>query len=570
LTAQWYYKVADFFRNPTEYRSPLKMTLFEVKTGLQTFGIGTQPLYFDSTESNYANYNPFYARTMHSVELDLLKFNWLAYILPQNLLDFQTGLGAKYSYTFIRYPLPAEWPQYMPKSSEQLYLCPRTYEFNINQSVIFQWSPAVYNYFTFSYGRAFGSAYRTHFDDYFLYQNGNTYSFALGVKFLGSVGYKIKEGYGIELRYTRGDFSNVNDRHHISPLKQVNFNTFGISLAFNSNLGGGRTEGDEAKKLYQAGDYIAAKATFEDFLGKYPKHPKAFKARWMIEECNKRIPYQEIVLAESFIAAQNYSKAAEYLASAGSTRNLTLLGRIEENYNKIKVWFMDTMDSLITSNQIDQAEYVLNETIGLNLPETGDMYKRYRSEIYFHRGAVFTEYGMWEKAIEYFDASISQYPPIRTRVDPYLIQIANGYINDANLSVDKKSIALALESLTKATSLRPDIRNLTVPYIKDLEQGIKYLKQEAARQKTRESVDRTFNPPAKAPQPELGMTPAQIQKLLGEPTNRTRLTASAGHIYELWIYSYKTGTDRQLYFDNDKLVKMEDVPAPGMATETEE
>jgi hypothetical protein len=66
------------------------------------------------------------------------------------------------------------------------------------------------------------------------------------------------------------------------------------------------------------------------------------------------------------------------------------------------------------------------------------------------------------------------------------------------------------------------------------------------------------------------MASFQIQNLLGEPTTRTRLTAGAGHIYELWIYAYKDGTDRQVYFDNDKMVKIDDVSATGAATETEE
>ncbi|MFH1251659.1 MAG: hypothetical protein V1715_11260, partial [bacterium] len=136
--------------------------------------------------------------------------------------------------------------------------------------------------------------------------------------------------------------------------------------------------------------------------------------------------------------------------------------------------------------------------------------------------------------------------------------------------VDKNSIALALESLKQATSLRPDIRTLTLPYINNLEDGIEYLKRSAARQKLQTEITRTFNPPPKAPEPELGMTSAQIQILLGEPTSRTRLNASAGQFYEMWIYSYKNGSDRQIYFDNDKMIRIETVPAPGTATETEE
>jgi len=545
------------------------MTLFEIKTGLQTFGFAEQPLYFDSTESSVSSYKTLLSRTMNSFELDLLKFNWLVYFIPQNLFDFQTGIGAKYTYSLIKFPLPSAWPQYMPGSSDQLYLSPRIYEVNLNQSVIFQWASNFYNYFTFSYGQAWGSAYRTHFNDYFLFQKGHTYSFAFGIKFLGSVGYKLKEGYGIELRYTYGDFGDLHDPHRISPVTKVNFNTFGISFAFNSNRGGGRTSGDEAKALYKAGDFLAAKATFEDFIAINPHHPRLFKARYMIKECDKRIPYQEILLAESFIEAQNYSRAAEYLARAKVTRNLTLLGRIDENYQKIIAWFASTMDSTITANQIDDAELILNETEKLKIPDIEDLISRYRSEIYFHRGAVFTEFGYWEKAIDFFDYAIQQYPAIRERVEPYLIQIANGYINDANLSVDKQSIALALESLTKATTLRPDIRNLTIPYINSLEEGLAYLKQQAAKQKTRESIDRTFNPPPKTAEPEISMSSDQIKNLLGQPASQTRLEAGGGQIYELWIYIYPDSKELQIYFDNNKVIKMETVPSYDKVPEME-
>ena len=67
---------------------------------------------------------------MNSLELDLLKFNWLVYILPQNLLDFQTGIGAKYTYSLSEQKLPETWPQRLPGSVDQLFLSPRIYEFN--------------------------------------------------------------------------------------------------------------------------------------------------------------------------------------------------------------------------------------------------------------------------------------------------------------------------------------------------------------------------------------------------------------------------------------------------------
>jgi len=219
--------------------------------------------------------------------------------------------------------------------------------------------------------------------------------------------------------------------------------------------------------------------------------------------------------------------------------------------------FVDTMNVMISNNRIDEAEQFLNTIATLNLPNTNELIYRYHSEIYFHRGAVFTEYGYWKKAIDYFDLAIRYYPPIRQRVEPYLVQIADGYINDANLSVDKKSIALALESLKQATALRPDIHYLTAPHIKNLEAGIEYLKQQAAKQKAQESISRTFNPPPEAPKPEIGMSTDQIRSSLGQPGSQARLETGGGRIYELWIYLYPDGKELQIYFDNAKVVKME-------------
>lgn len=570
LSAQWYFKIVDAIHGPIEYRTPFKLTPFEFKTGIQTFGFDGQPLLFDSPGISFNGYKTSWERTMNSLELDLLKFNWLVYILPQNLLDFQTGIGAKYTYSLSEQKLPETWPQRLPGSVDQLFLSPRIYEFNLNQTVIYQWAPNFYNYLTISYGQAFGSAYKTHFNDYFLHQKGHTYSFALGFKFLGSINYKLKEGYGVEIRYTVGDFGDLEDPHNISPIKKINFNTVGISLTFNSNLGGGRSTGDEAQALYQANDFIAAKATFEQFIADNPHHPSRFKARRMIKECDKRIPYQEVTLAELFIARQNYSIATEYLARAQVTKDKTLLARINSNYERMIKQFVDTMNVMISNNRIDEAEQFLNTIAKLNLPNTNELIYCYYSEIYFHRGAVFTEYGYWEKAIDYFDRAIQYYPPIRQRIEPYLVQIADGYIKDANLSVDKKSIALALESLKQATALRPDIHYLTAPHIKNLEAGIEYLKQQAAKQKAQESISKTFNPPPDAPKPDIGMSADQIKSILGQPGSQTRLETSGGRIYELWIYLFPDGKELQIYFDNAKVVKMEALSPIDVISEMDE
>ncbi|MCK4448173.1 MAG: hypothetical protein KAW56_13960, partial [Candidatus Marinimicrobia bacterium] len=158
-------------------------------------------------------------------------------------------------------------------------------------------------------------------------------------------------------------------------------------------------------------------------------------------------------------------------------------------------WYIEEIDTNILANDIDKAEILLKEVETLKIREIRNLLDQYWSEIYFNRGVAFTEYEIWDKAIYFFDRSVRKYPQIRERVDPWLLKIAFGYINDVNKSVDQKNIDLALESLRQATRIRPDIGFITKGHIEKLEERIEYLKQEAAAQKLRTSIEKSFTPP---------------------------------------------------------------------------
>lgn len=365
-----------------------------------------------------------------------------------------------------------------------------------------------------------------------------------------------KEVYGIEIKYTSARFDELRDPYKLSPITNLDFSSIGIYFTINSILGGDPTLGDEDKTLYNSGDYIASKANFEESIQSYPKHPKKFKANRIIQNCINRIPYQEVALAESFLETQNFAKSSQYLKSASITTDTSLQTRIDENYKIIASWYIEEIDTNILANDIDKAEILLKEVETLKISEIRNLLDQYWSEIYFHRGVAFTEYEIWDKAIYFFDRSVRKYPQIRERVEPWLLKIAFGYINDVNKSVDQKNIDLALESLRQATRIRPDIGFITKEHIEKLE-GIEYLKQEAAAQKLKKSVEKSFTPPIILPQPETGMKGETILSLLGEPTYKNQLKDSIGQIFELWIYVYENGNEKHLYFKNNILLKIE-------------
>ncbi len=250
---------------------------------------------------------------MNSFELDLLKYNYLRYILPQNFIDFDTGLGLKYKSAMINLGLPGSWQHNNPKDKTKLYFSPRLIEANINQSFLFHWSPRFYNHFQINMGRAYTSAYRSRTGNRYLYQEGWTYSFALEIKMFRKIDTISKEGYGIEIKYTSTQFDELRDPYQLSPITNLDFSSIGIYFTINSILSGEPTLGDEAKTSYNSRDYIASKANFKEFIQSYPKHPKKFKANKMIQNCTNRIPSHEVALAESFLETQNFAKDSQYL-----------------------------------------------------------------------------------------------------------------------------------------------------------------------------------------------------------------------------------------------------------------
>ncbi|MDD5766900.1 MAG: hypothetical protein PHW79_11720 [Candidatus Marinimicrobia bacterium] len=558
LTAQTLDKIADIFSNPTEYRMPLLMTPFEFKVGTQLVSLYRSPLYFDSTETSLVNSDQLYYRSLYRFELDLLKFNFLRYIVPQNLVDFQTGIGGSYTTPLARLNLPDGWNDVSPKDETRLFYSPRILELNVNQSVIFQWSERFCNTMQFNYGKSLATAYRSLGGDRFLDQEKTTWSVAVGMKVFIRKEERFKEAYGVEVKYISANFDRLADSKRLSPITGMNFNSLGIYLTFSSMFGGYASVGDDAKNLYESGDYIAAKANFEQLLQDIPNHPRRFRVRRMIQQCINQMPLQNVAIAEGFIEARNFTKAANYLDQAKMKNLAGLDSVITEDFKKITEIFIHDMDSLFLVNQVDAAEDLLKKVEILPIPDITDLANEYWSEIYFHRGALFTEYGIWDKAVASFDMAVKKHPSIRERVDPWLLKIAFGYINDANKSIDEKDVALALESLQQATRVRPDIQFITKEPIQLLEDGVRALQKEMAIQKLKEtSRQRIPVAPKIQPEPELGMEEEMVLEMLDHPSTITQYTDHLNHLFQLWIYCYTDGSEKQYYFRDGILFKIE-------------
>ncbi|MBU4444623.1 hypothetical protein KJ656_06010, partial [bacterium] len=116
----------------------------------------------------------------------------------------------------------------------------------------------------------------------------------------------------------------------------------------------------------------------------------------------------------------------------------------------------------------------------------------------------------------------------------------------------------ALESLRQATELRPEIIFITKDHIQTLEQGIDYLKQQAAKEKLQIAVDQTRKiPVARSFIPKVGMTDQQLLQELGKPVYEKTLDSKGDQHFELWIYHTDDSKEIYFYFKNSTLSKIE-------------
>jgi len=555
LRAQIRYRLSDIFKSPIEYRTPFKMSLFDLKVGFTN--LGAQSLTFDSTETELKNFDYLLARSMNSINLDLFKINYPYYLIPQNFIDLHTGLGISYCYALFNLGLPDDWQPSSVSEKSKYYFAPQLATVYLNQSALYQLTPRLYSYLQFNAGRSYASLYKNKKGQRYLDQEGWQYTIAVGLKLLEKAGPANREGLGVEINYNFAQFDPMRDPRDISPITHLKFNSLGIMLTFNPIMGGSPTVGDEAKKLFRRGDYIAAKANFQSFIQTLPKHPRHYKAVHMIDKCNQFIPNQEVQLADTLIKAENYGKAVRYLAHASQSAAQAVQEKIAAQYDSIRAWFTAEMDSMLRNNQIDQAENRLNQVANLNIPATQTLIDQYSAEIYFHRGVVFTEYEAWEQAIKYFDLAVKANPAIRERVNPWLLKIAYGYVQDVNKSVDVRSVELALESLRNATSLRQEIAFLTEKYIQNLENGVTQLKRQAAQKQFQTERQTILEPPEKlSSRLKIGMHQHQVLDVLGPPSYQNHYVNQQDQRYELWLYQYAKEPQLELYFYESILQKI--------------
>ena len=557
------------------FREPTVLTPLEVKAGYLNYGgknywsgapfntstltVTDLPVLLDSTQYQFNIIDALTNRQGMFIEVDFLRTNLPYFIIHQNYIDLQIGLGVQFTDFSSNPSLPAdsgkEWET--ASSRGDYYFHPRSVGLNINTSLSWQISRSRATYLYHSLGINSLSLYESEGGDRSLTGTGLSESFGIGTKYIfsptqGNFSYTL----GIEAKWSRLYMTSVDIPDGLSPIYGIDLRASGIFLTTGIQFGGKHTDGDIAYSYMINNDFISAAESFETFLAKETRHGRREKAVNLLQYCQSQIPYQQVNLGVDDLFKLNFNEAVDWFEVAEAVAEEDLKIIIQSHRKSIAAALLDSVQNHKNEMTIAEAEQ-LTLTAKELYPELA-LGNQVLAGIYLDKGKLNTEIGNYSGAIENYLEAIQLYPAIESIVSEKLKILANLYMKDAFFAAKDNELFLVVESLKSVIELNPELANEMDPYIIKMEIRLENQDSKGENQYAQEYIvnRKQETIPDFSQVLQLGMTHAEVKNIRGLPKFIDKMNEPRRQ-FEMWTYPSDSITSR-LYFENNMLMRIED------------
>jgi len=570
--ATWFDKIWNSATHQMTFRNPFTFSPYELKAGyftyggsdywendiLQDFTLGNSPVFLDSTQadSNFDIITSMENRRGLFFEIDLFRTNLLRYIINQNFMDVQFGLGYRMSTMLSNPNLPEGWTD-MASDGTTYRFRPFIQDANVNTSIAIQWWEWMHPYVYHSIGYSWASLYESIGGEKYLNGTGVNESFAIGIKILNrSITHTYAFTYGVEAKWNRTRLNVIDDPKSISPITGVDMYGFGVYLTFGATFGGRRTIGDDAYSHMLKGDYVTASKDFESYLHGYPNHAREKKAKKYLDLCYSQMPYQYFEQALVKIDENDYDSAVDLFNKAMQTQDSDLKFEIQSRKNDMALILLDSVSLHIENLPFNFAESLIVNARKLS-PNLFQLADEVLAQLLLRKGDVLFKGGNYVSALEQFNIALELDPSLREIFIVKTNKIVEGLLRDVNQVTDSSGIQLALVSLKYIIELKPERLDEFQPLIDEL--TLKLDKKEHIELTDRihhllQKRKQKFSNTQPIQKIELGNTYYEVEQIIGYPDSIDE-NNKYGHHYELWTYT--NAPFSRLYFEDHLLVKVE-------------
>jgi len=568
-------RVWNSFSHRMTFREPIVFTPFEVKAGYLNYGgkdywsgsifnktpisVSDLPVLLDSTQYQFNILDALSNRRGTYIEVDILRTNLPHFLVHQNYLDLQFGLGFQFTDFSSNPSLPSDSGKVWLATSTRgdYYFRPRSVGLNFNTSIGWQLSRNRASYIYHSFGVNSLSLYESKGGDKDRTGMGLSESFGIGTKYIfnqskGDFNYTI----GIEAKWSRLYMASLNAADDLSPIYGIDMRASGIFLTTGIQFGGKHTDGDIAYSHMINNDFISAAESFEYFLAKERRHGKRDKALEMLQYCQSQIPYQQVNNGVEDLFKSDFEDAVEWFDSAEADADDDLKMEIQEHRRNIASELLDSVKNFKSQMTIAEAENLVINAQKL-FPDLNEINVT-MARLFIDKAELNTDIGNYSGAIQNYKDAILTYPSIESIVSGKLNNLTNLFMKDAYFSAKDDELFLAIQSLHSIIELSPDLASELDPYLIKLETrmknqnigGKKNYAEEYIKSRKQETI------PDYTQIVQLGMTEKEVIKVKGRPQYIDKLS-EANRQFEMWTYPTDSAISR-LYFENNMLVRIEE------------
>ena len=543
-----------------EFHKPINFIPMELRYGFG-YNSGGGFLGLGSLKSSWMTYDSeitefkggkLRSRFGHQLDLDIMKTNLAYYFFGNSWLDMHTGINFRYSSLLAPSETPTDWTGSNPSWKEGSKFNAKLYEVGWSQSLILQWFESWYTTYRYTYGIAFSQFYEKESKPSGM---GPSQSIVVGAKYIIDNGLTNRFSIGLDLKYTNTSIRDIKDPKDITPISGFKIQTLGIYGSASVFFGGQKTKGDIGKSHYYSKNYILAKSTLEEFVDEYPNHANIQRAKKLIIESERKIPYQLMREGMSFDQRGITERAVERYIRAKTVADTLLKGVIDERLREIAF------------KEIEKAEIWLNQGFGDSAivhvtnvsgwyPDVSHHIKRFKINYLMIQGEQLYKAGLYNRSLFYFNQALKIDSNLTFEVATFKHRIAVDLLTLADSLKDLNSLKFVVYALEETESLTGGLNKTNKRVLEELKRNLVLKDEYETRQKIDEILLEEKRKKESINPIKLGMTIYEVETIMGKPSEL--LNNGIDDKNQLWIYRFNNREELYLTFTNYKLFRIEE------------
>ena len=543
-----------------EFHKPINFIPMELRYGFGYnsgggfLGLGSLKSSWMNYESDITEFNggTLRSRFGHQLDLDIMKTNLAYYWFGNSWLDMHTGLNLRYSSLLAPSDIPSDWNASNVSWKEGLKFNAKIYEVGWSQSLILQWFESWYTTYRYTYGIAFSQFYEKESKPT---GSGPSQSFTIGARYIIDNGLTNRFSVGLDLKYTNTSINNIKDPYDITPISDFKIQTAGIYATASVFFGGQKTKGDVGKSHYYSKDYILAKSTLEEFVYEHPNHANIQRAKKLIIESERKIPYQLMREGMSFDKRGIIERAVERYIRAKTVADTLLKGVIDERLREIAYKEIEKAETWLNQGFGDSAmAHVTN--VAEWYPGVSHHIKRFKINHLMNQGEQLYKAGLYNRSLFYFDQALEIDSRLTFEVATFKHRIAVDLLTLADSLKDINSLKFVVYALEETLSLTGGLNKTNKKVLEELKRKLILKEEYDIRQKIdkillkHKEAEGSINPI------KLGMTISEVEDIMGNPSELVKNGTDDKN--QLWIYRFNKREELYLTFTNYKLFRIEE------------